>query len=214
MPDTKTPDKSRKKPDTETRRRLLQAAEELFDELGYEATGIRDVMDRVGVKMPTVYYYFTNKKSMFIEVISHKLDRFYRRMQQAIQQTELWEQLVGLAVVFIEDGSNRAALLRDVMYFDPFDQQQSKVYSLIQGLNTGITGNLERVMREGTRRGQLRQSDPVFLARAFLYLVEGFASEPVTGITNLNTRLLAEQIVTIFLEGAAKFPGITSQGDI
>jgi AcrR family transcriptional regulator len=181
---------------------LLEAAEELFDELGYEHTGIRDVMDRVGVTMPTVYYYFKDKKGLFIEVLRHKLDRFYRRMQEATTKKELRQQLADLVIVFLEEGNSRGMLLRDVMQFDPFDEYQTAIKGLIQGLNTGIAGNLERVMRDGIRKGQLRQSDPAFLARAFLYLVEGFASEPISNFSNLSGAQLSEQVVNLFMEGS------------
>ncbi|NWJ49039.1 MAG: TetR/AcrR family transcriptional regulator [Chloroflexi bacterium] len=195
---------SAKKPrDTETRRKLLTAAEELFDQLGYEDTGIRDVMERVGVKEPTVYYYFKDKKTLFIEVMKRKLDRFFRRMQEATKEQFLHDQLVELAIVLFEESHNRVSILREVMQFNPLDQYQNTIKGVVQSLNSGVAGNLERVMREGIRRGELQTLDPAFLARSFLYLVEGFAAEPISTFEKLDNRELATKLVTLFLGGCA-----------
>jgi AcrR family transcriptional regulator len=196
--------KTAKKPrDTETRRKLLEAAEELFEQLGYEDTGIRDVMQRVGVKEPTVYYYFKDKKTLFLEVMRRKLDRFFRRMQVAMSLPVFREQLIEMAVVLVEESHNRVSLLREVMQFDPLDQYQSSIKGLVQSLNTGIAGNLERVMREGIRRGELRNMNAAFLGRAFLYLVEGFAAEPISPFGNLTSLEISEKVVELFLEGCS-----------
>ncbi|MEI7554735.1 TetR/AcrR family transcriptional regulator [Candidatus Chlorohelix sp.] len=193
-----------KKPrDTETRRKLLTAAEELFDQLGYEDTGIRDVMERVGVKEPTVYYYFKDKKTLFIEVMKRKLDRFFRRMQEATKEKLLHDQLVELAIVLFEESHNRVSILREVMQFNPLDQYQNTIKGVVQSLNNGVAGNLERVMREGIRRGELQALDPAFLARSFLYLVEGFAAEPISPFEKLDNRDLATKLVSLFLGGCA-----------
>jgi AcrR family transcriptional regulator len=195
---------SAKKPrDTETRRKLLTAAEELFDQLGYEDTGIRDVMERVGVKEPTVYYYFKDKKTLFIEVMKRKLDRFFRRMQEATKEQFLHDQLVELAIVLFEESHNRVSILREVMQFNPLDQYQNTIKGVVQSLNNGVAGNLERVMREGIRRGELQTLDPAFLARSFLYLVEGFTAEPISPFEKLDNRELATKLVALFLGGCA-----------
>lgn len=48
------------------REEILQAAKELFLELGYEATTIRRIADRVGVSAPALYLYFQDKEQMML----------------------------------------------------------------------------------------------------------------------------------------------------
>lgn len=59
----------RQKSDTassdEKRERILRAAEQLFDELGYANTTIDQIAQRLGVTKPFVYYYFRNKQELF-----------------------------------------------------------------------------------------------------------------------------------------------------
>jgi AcrR family transcriptional regulator len=61
---TKQADKAR-----QTRRRITGAAHDLFTEHGYGATTLRDVADRAGVAVQTIYFTFGNKRSLLKEVV-------------------------------------------------------------------------------------------------------------------------------------------------
>ncbi|MEV0290641.1 MULTISPECIES: helix-turn-helix domain-containing protein [unclassified Kribbella] len=53
----------------ETRRRIIQAATELFVEDGYGATNLQDVADRAGVAVQTIYFVFGNKRALLKELV-------------------------------------------------------------------------------------------------------------------------------------------------
>ncbi len=59
----------------DTRSRLLQAAELLFIERGYEALSLRQVTARAGANLAAVNYHFGSKDAMLKELLSHRLDR-------------------------------------------------------------------------------------------------------------------------------------------
>jgi AcrR family transcriptional regulator len=52
----------------QTRRRMLDAARELFIERGYGATALRDVADKAGVAVQTIYFTFGNKRALLKEL--------------------------------------------------------------------------------------------------------------------------------------------------
>ncbi len=53
----------------ETRRRIIQAASELFVADGYGATNLQDVADRAGVAVQTIYFVFGNKRALLKELV-------------------------------------------------------------------------------------------------------------------------------------------------
>ncbi|MGN9846318.1 TetR/AcrR family transcriptional regulator [Nonomuraea sp. H19] len=53
----------------ETRRRILQAALELFLQAGYGATNLQDVADKAGVAVQTIYFVFGNKRALLKELV-------------------------------------------------------------------------------------------------------------------------------------------------
>jgi TetR/AcrR family transcriptional regulator, regulator of cefoperazone and chloramphenicol sensitivity len=58
----------------ETRQRILDAAETIFAEIGYEATTIRAICERAGVKnIGAINYYFRGKESLYTETVKYAL---------------------------------------------------------------------------------------------------------------------------------------------
>jgi AcrR family transcriptional regulator len=62
-------------PATDTRHRLLQAAELLFIERGYEALSLRQITARAEANLAAVNYHFGSKEAMLQELLSQRLDR-------------------------------------------------------------------------------------------------------------------------------------------
>jgi|JI10StandDraft_1071094.scaffolds.fasta_scaffold91986_3 AcrR family transcriptional regulator len=58
----------------QTRQRLVDAAEELFANLGYAATGLREVAAAAGVNVALVKRYFGGKEGLFEEALAGVLD--------------------------------------------------------------------------------------------------------------------------------------------
>ncbi|MER7764836.1 ScbR family autoregulator-binding transcription factor [Streptomyces sp. NPDC097619] len=53
-----------------TRQKILLAAAELFDEVGYEAATISEVLKRSGVTKGALYFHFTSKEELAQEVLA------------------------------------------------------------------------------------------------------------------------------------------------
>jgi AcrR family transcriptional regulator len=53
-----------------TRRRIQDAALELFAAKGFYGTGIRDIAERVGVTTAALYYYMGSKDELLVEIMS------------------------------------------------------------------------------------------------------------------------------------------------
>lgn len=58
-----------------TRRRVLDAAERLFGQSGYEATSMADVAERAGVGVGTLYHHFPDKRALLLALIDDWGDR-------------------------------------------------------------------------------------------------------------------------------------------
>src|SRR5579885_1385334 len=53
------------------RERLLEAAGEVFAEKGFKGATVREIIDRAGVNIAAVNYYFRNKERLYIEAVKH-----------------------------------------------------------------------------------------------------------------------------------------------
>ncbi len=52
----------------QTRERILDIAQELFTEQGYDATSLRDIADRLGTTKAALYYHFERKEDILLEL--------------------------------------------------------------------------------------------------------------------------------------------------
>jgi TetR/AcrR family transcriptional regulator len=59
-----------------TAERVLDAAEDLFAEKGYDATSLGDVADEVGIRSPSLYNHFKNKEALYSAVVERLLVKF------------------------------------------------------------------------------------------------------------------------------------------
>jgi len=68
--------------DPETRRSLIiEAADALFGEEGYDAVSVSRVASRAGVAVGTLYLFFPDKAALLIGVINHRKSRIARKMR-------------------------------------------------------------------------------------------------------------------------------------
>ncbi|GAA0396496.1 TetR/AcrR family transcriptional regulator [Microbispora corallina] len=68
MSQVKSEDKRTRRP-KETRRRILDAARDLFVQQGYGATALQEIADRAGVAVQTIYFTFGNKRALLKELV-------------------------------------------------------------------------------------------------------------------------------------------------
>jgi TetR/AcrR family transcriptional regulator, cholesterol catabolism regulator len=65
-----------------TRARVLEAARELFDSLGYESTTVRDIARKAGVSVGSVFTTFSAKSEILSYVMQERLDGLYGELDR------------------------------------------------------------------------------------------------------------------------------------
>ena len=65
-----------------TQERILEAAMQLFLDTGFEKTTMTQVAETAGVSRATVFWHFSDKKSLFREAFSRLLDPFRRSLER------------------------------------------------------------------------------------------------------------------------------------
>jgi TetR/AcrR family transcriptional regulator, regulator of cefoperazone and chloramphenicol sensitivity len=72
-----------------TRRRLLEAAIELFAELGYERASTRTIARRAGVSLPALQYYFGGKEGLHVACAEYLTEDVRARLVPAAERVRL-----------------------------------------------------------------------------------------------------------------------------
>lgn len=101
--------KSRKKSykaGEETKEKLLDYAEYLFSQNGFEGTSVRDIAKEVGVQLAAVSYHFGGKDNLFEQVIARRAAQIgelrLKALNDAGSQPSIEDLVKGYTLPFIE----------------------------------------------------------------------------------------------------------------
>jgi AcrR family transcriptional regulator len=75
-------------PKQHTRDRILDAAEELFAQRGYEGVSVRRIMSQAGADVSLAYYHFKSKRDLFDQVMLRKVETLNRMRLDALEAVE------------------------------------------------------------------------------------------------------------------------------
>ena len=150
-----------------TRRRLLDAAERVFAELGFHDASIVKITEAAGVAQGTFYIYFESKQQIFEEVV-YDLNHWVRQAMAtaaAGAKTRLEAERRGFTAFFRFTAEHPALyrVIRQAEFVSP--KAMSQHYERIV---EGYAPQLEAAMQEG----KVAPTDPVVLAWALLAVGE------------------------------------------
>jgi AcrR family transcriptional regulator len=152
-------------PRTETSRKILDAALELFSEKGYRGTTTKAIAQRAGVNEVTLFRHFASKENIFFAVIDRETD--IKEQIQAID-FEPTEDLAGdLASIGLTASRNmiaRAKLMKLVMM--EIDRHPD-LWQHVSHAPFEALGIFSRYFKKATAKGTVRDVDPEFAALVF-----------------------------------------------
>ncbi len=150
-----------------TRRKLLEAAEAVFAELGYHDASIVKITEAAGVGQGTFYLYFASKKDVFDELVVDLNHRVRHAMTEAASQgaTRAEKERLGFAAFFRFTAEHPALyrIIRQAEFVSP-ETLQLHYERLTSGYVTGL--------RQAMEAGEIADGDPELLAWALMGIGE------------------------------------------
>lgn len=130
-----------------TRRRLLDAAERSFGELGYHEASVVRITEEAGVAHGTFYLYFASKKDIFDELVRDLNRRVRHAMKEASSQAEdrLEAELLGFRAYFAFTAEHTALyrIIRQAEFVSP-EMLRYHYERLAEGYVAGLREAIER----------------------------------------------------------------------
>ena len=94
----------------ETRRRLLNAASEVFAQKGYRDAKVADICKRAGANVASVNYYFRNKASLYAETWRHAFQQFEEPAFSEVSEGSPQEGLRAYILTLMKNFSTKGGL--------------------------------------------------------------------------------------------------------
>jgi len=85
----------------EMKRRILDAAQKLFLENGYEKVSIRNIADAIEYSPATIYLYFKDKNELLFALHQEAFHKLTGEFQQVLREQDPYERLVAMGRTYV-----------------------------------------------------------------------------------------------------------------
>lgn len=192
----------------ETVRKILDTAERLFIEKGYDHASLQDIISATGLSKGAIYHHFTSKEAIFYAVC----DRIGQRNSEVLSQVRDDPRLNGLEK------------LRTIFKVSLQPEQQAKMFCMMPYLLDNdkflatemrsifrevVPVFMEPILRQGAADGSIPTDHPKELAEAMLLLsdvwlnpvVQPSAPEEIRARCAVYNRLFESFGITELIDG-------------
>ena len=183
MPRKKARDEARQARTGVYRQHILDAAEQVFAERGYEAAKVLEISDRSGLSMGTIYAIFPGKAELYAALLEERGQELLR-LARGVAERDLdaREALGALTSVYIDYFVSHPDFLRMHLRsgaswaLGPVtgSPTQKSYWQEIHELQAGI-------FRRGVAAGEFVDEDPAYLAKLFSAMDQVLLADWVAG---------------------------------
>lgn len=162
----------------ERRRRILQAAREVFTRSGYAATRMSDIAKAAGVGKGTLYEHFRGKEDLFSTlVVGVARESIEALMVQRLPDDPT--QALKEVIAYVVDVALRENLDLYRLFFDFWGgaaPHRAQAQELLREVEGRFAGFLNELVRRGQREGAFRpEADAASFVNTFMAAVDGMS---------------------------------------
>ncbi|MCD6218107.1 TetR/AcrR family transcriptional regulator [bacterium] len=194
---------------------ILEASLFTFARNGYNATGIADIADRVGIGKSTVYEYFDTKADLFIETF-----RWFVMKSKAIMEEEnkkrksksmkkqiaklIDQKIVMTGKKNIKANANLFHLIMEFKSSETSEEITKKLFAVLTDAHEEFKGGIVSMLKEGIKNGEFKRNLNIKIVSEIIFS----ATMGMNMQTNLNDKFNRDAVSKEFLK--ILFAGISN----
>lgn len=137
--------------------KILNVAEKLFSEKGFEGTSIRNISKEAKINIAMVSYYFGSKERLLESLIIFKTADLKTQLHNLVQENlQPIEKVNKLIELYIERINCNRGIFR-IMHFEITSKKHSESLKVFTDLKKGNLESIERIIEEGQEKGVFRK---------------------------------------------------------
>jgi AcrR family transcriptional regulator len=180
---------------------LLSSAGTLFLKKNYADVTMEDIAEAAGVTKGAAYHHFANKETLYVEMMQSALKEKQELFQTAIASPGTCrERLRRLTAIFLELPYEEREVMklvrRDINIFkDPVRSQ------LVRAYQTALPEQVEIIIKDGIRDGELAPADLRLLSWMHVAIVEVILTPYAERVFENQDEML-DFVIGLFFNGA------------
>ena len=186
----------------QNRQAILDAAREVFGELGYETCTVRDIIRRTGLAAGTFYNYYRSKEEVYVALSDEGAKRFTPLLKAQRAQSADWESFVRAAIEayfgFLADEHSSWLARR------PPDEPYPHVHGETPEM-TAVFNEVREAIVDEIARGGSPPADPDYLAAACIAIAREVGDKMLQR-RPIDTRGAADFAVAMIQGGVRGLP--------
>lgn len=189
--------------ESQTRTRILQAAQRLFAQRGYEKTTTHDLAQAAGIAEGTLFRYFDSKKTILVEVVTQGWVELLTDLLTELSEMGSYDavaQVMRRRMCNLQQNANlmRVCFMEAQFHPDLRDRLQAEIITKMMDV-------AEAFVQTAMDRGIYRSMNPKIVAQVFLgmFTIAGFSQETIMNpdASLQDKQEMAESLADIFLNG-------------
>lgn len=154
-----------------TRQKILEVGTRLFRQKGYQNMSVSDITRDLGIGKGSFYYYFSDKKELFLECVPRLFEELFSSGWEQIRKEKdplrRIERRARIVAPVIRDFCTILKLCREAL-----EDADSKMNSLGKGIFESVCRPIESDIRKGIELGSFRAVDPKIVSILLIGIIE------------------------------------------
>src|ERR1700743_735604 len=137
---------------------ILDVAEKIFSELGFDGASTRAISGEAGVNMAMLNYYFGSKEGLFIAVFDRKISNFQNILQNIgnDETSTSWQKVERYVELYAERVVNNNCF-KKLLYHEMGINRRSSLSENLRDILMRNIAELDKIISEGIDNGEFRK---------------------------------------------------------
>lgn len=169
----------------ERRNEILDAADELFGQKGFDGTSTKDILEKVGIARGTLYYHFKSKEAIMDALIDRYNVRHLGAAQEiAADKSIPVNQRIIRAVMALNISGGSGESGKEIMEHIHKPQNALMHHKIQKVIINGVTPILTGIIREGIEQGLFSTPFPYECMEMVVVYTNSVFDDDIVKMTN------------------------------
>ena len=149
---------------------ILDVAERIFSEKGFDGASTRLISGEAGVNMAMLNYYFGSKEGLFLAIFERKIASFQNIMQNLGNDTSMsaWDKMQTYIEMYGEKVVN-SNCFQKLLYREMGMNRGNDLSDKLRDMLMKNVAEVDKIIREGITKGEFKKDIDIPMVIATLY---------------------------------------------
>jgi len=180
---------------------ILDVAERVFSELGYDGASTRTISGEAGVNMAMLNYYFGSKEGLFLAVFNRKIISFQNLLQNLGNDGSMtaWSKIEKYIELYAQRVVNNNCFQK-MLYQEMAMQRRGELADSISNILMKNVSEVHKILQDGIDNGEFNKDIDMEMVIATIYGTKNFIINSPQLTSNMlgydiqNEKLLEERL--------------------